>query len=178
MNRIQRDAQGPRACSCSPLRDFFPREQSLPTYPGRRVGCGSPKRSVKNVAWQKTARMGTNHLRTWRRHEWHSWHACASSTIGGTVYGVAVRHNCGHKGRETNFSCLPVVGNHLRWQGSTGNPSMLGNLWREESSPYLYVEKMDIASCTVTSPPSSGGQLGYESSFENRRQRHRPMANN
>ena len=53
---------------------------------------------------------------------------------------------------------------------------MLGNLWKEESSLYRYVEKMDIALCTVIGPPSNGGRPGYEKSSASWRQRHRPTA--
>ena len=49
---------------------------------------------------------------------------------------------------------------------------MPGNLWKEESSRCRYVEKMDIASCMVTGPPSSGGQHGYKKSSASWRQKH------
>ena len=57
--------------------------------PGRRVGCDSSKRNVKNVVWQKTAHMVISHQQTWKRHGWRLWRAQNSSTTCGTVCGEA-----------------------------------------------------------------------------------------
>ena len=94
--------------------------------------------------------------------------ALSAESRGDTVVGV---------GRtQSNSSCSQVGGNHRQRHGITQNQSMHGSSWRGESSRCRYVEKMGIASCMGTGPPSSSGQHGCEKSLENWRRRHGQMA--
>ena len=54
---------------------------------GRRGGCGSSRKNVINVGWQKTAHMATSHPQIWEKRGWHSWQDRSSNTTGGTVCG-------------------------------------------------------------------------------------------
>ena len=143
---------------------------------GRRGGCGSLRKNVKNVGWRKTAHIATGHPRIWKKRGSHSWQDRSSNTIGGTVCGEEGQHSCGRRVGAIKLSCSQVGGNHRQWRGITQNRSMHGSSWRGESSRCLYVEKMGIASCMGTGPPSSGGQHGCEKSSENWRRRHGQMA--
>ena len=133
---------------------------------GHHGGCASSRKSVANGGWRKTARMATNHPQIWKKHGSHSWQGPSSNATGGTVCGEERRHSYGRRAHAIKLSCSQAGGNHRQWHGITRNQSMHGSSWRVESSRCRYVEKVDIASCTGTSLPNSGGQHGCAKSSE------------
>ena len=108
--------------------------------PGRRVGCGSSERNIKNEGWQKTTHMGMCNQRTWKKHGWRSWQAQNSSTTGGTICGEAERHSYGPQGHKSKSSflladgealykaeaCLEICGERVSHAGSTSTKSIAG----------------------------------------------------
>ena len=144
--------------------------------PSRRVGCGSSEKNVTSMGWPKTDYMGVSYRRTWKRYGWRSWQAQSLSTTNGTACLEAERRTCGPQEHETKSSCSWADGSRRRWRGTTQSPSMLVNLWSEESSRCQYVGRMGTASCMEAGPPNSGGQRGCEKSSANWQQRHKRMA--
>ena len=99
------------------------------------------------------------------------------------VAGTDLEHHRWHCLRRSGIRSAKRDHYARRWLGITVGGQALHEakacleVYRERRAALCcYVEKMGVALCTVTGPPSSGGWPGYERSFARWRQRHRPMA--